>query len=144
MVMVGRKVGNFDKRDENFAKPLSLLVDGEDIVEAILVLAGKTYCYPCRFGEWVKTVISFLERLFASGVVPLHKGYTIVGCGENKVIAIPLSQDRFLAVVAREYVDGEKLARYLSGLPNRLALVFKDDRESGKIERLETRCVYTC
>ena len=76
----------------------------------------------------MRIVIGFLERLFASGVVPLRRGYTIVGCGENKVVAVPLSQDRFLAVVAREYIDGERLARYLNSLPDRLAAIFGEER----------------
>ena len=127
--MVGQRVEDFSEKDEKIARPLSLLVNGEDIVEAILVFSGKTYCYPCKLEEWVKTTIRFLERLFASGVVPLRRGYTIVGCGENKVVAVPLSQDRFLAVVAREYIDGERLARYLNSLPDRLATVFGEGGE---------------
>lgn len=122
------KAEDLGRKDENVARPLSLLVNGEDILEAILVLAGKTYCYPCKLEEWVRIVIGFLERLFASGVVPLRRGYTIVGCGENKVVAVPLSQDRFLAVVAREYIDGERLARYLNSLPDRLAAIFGEER----------------
>ena len=123
--MVNEKIEDFSGEGESVTRPLSLLVDGEDIVEAILVFADKMYCYPCRLEEWVKTVVSFLKKLFATHVVPLQRGYAIVGCGESKVVAVPLPQDRFLAVVAKEYIDGEKLARYLNSLPDRLATVLE-------------------
>ena len=126
--MVDKKIEGFNGEAKSIAKPLSLLVNGEDIIEAILVSADKAYCYPCRVEEQVKTVISFLKRLFATHAVPLQRGYTIIGYGENKVVAVPLSQDRFLAVVAREYIDGERLARYLNSLPDRLAVVFREER----------------
>jgi len=133
--MVTQRVEDSSEEGENVAKPLSLLVDGEDIVEAILVSAGKIYCYPCKFEDWIRVLIDFLENIFASGLIPSRDGYVIIGCGKNKVVAIPLSRDKFLAVIAKEYIDGEKLARYLSSLPDRLGAVLEKKRRGENQEK---------
>jgi len=102
------------------SEALSLLVDGVDVVEAMLVVGEKVYCYPCKAEEWVEEAMAMVEELVREGVLSPSKDYVAVRRGEVKLVAVPLEQGRILAVVARGYVDGESLARYLAELPYKL------------------------
>ena len=104
---------------------LSLLVDGENVVEAAVVTRrGVEACFPCshrflRYQELIARYSAAIMRLIDRGLLRRLLSYAIVYKPRlGQVILIPLSNQRVLVLVApfSDKVHGEGVAEAFSQL----------------------------